>query len=122
MDVSLFIYSSVIDRVYLLVYVDDILIMGSNSSLVEDLLAKLAGAFKICDMGRPHLFLGAEMVPDDTSTVLSHRHYMRDILQWTPMEECKPLATLVPMSAKPGVSDEATFKDPTRYCSLAGAL
>lgn len=57
-DVSLFIYSQGSTKVYLLVYVDDILVMGSDSALILTLLAKLSVAFTIHDLGASSFFLG----------------------------------------------------------------
>lgn len=50
-DVSLFIYSGDATQLYLLVYVDDIFVMGSDSERVSGLVAKIVLEFKVCDMG-----------------------------------------------------------------------
>lgn len=60
--VYLFIYSQDSTQVYLLVYVDDILIMGSDPGLVSLQLAKLSTGFKICDLGAPSFFLAIQTV------------------------------------------------------------
>lgn len=61
-DVSLLIYSSASSHVYLLVYIGDILFMGSDSSLVSSILHKLASVFKIRDLGAPSFFLGIKTI------------------------------------------------------------
>lgn len=55
-DVSLFIYISGELRVYVLVYVDDILLLGSCSKLVDELMRKLSSEFKIRDLCTPRFF------------------------------------------------------------------
>ncbi|XP_031124275.1 uncharacterized protein LOC116026989 [Ipomoea triloba] len=55
-DVSLFIYSAGSVRLYLLVYVDDILVMGSDLDSVTALVAKMGSEFKIRDMGASYSY------------------------------------------------------------------
>ncbi|XP_019185991.1 PREDICTED: uncharacterized protein LOC109180736 [Ipomoea nil] len=103
------------------VYVDDILVMGSDPSLVSTLISKLSTTFKIRDLGAPGFFLGIETVRSDTGMLLSQKRYMVDILKRSGTSECKPLATSVPVSRLVAGLD-APFADPTKYRSLAGAL
>lgn len=122
-DVSLFFFSQDAACVYLLVYVDDILVMGNDSKLMTNLLAKLSVAFKIRDLGELGFFLGIEMVKQGTSVLLSQQRYMSDILKRAGMAECKPLATPISTTrSASSVLDADPFDDPTRYRSLAGAL
>ncbi|XP_019191011.1 PREDICTED: uncharacterized protein LOC109185527 [Ipomoea nil] len=120
-DVSLFIYSRDNIRLYFLVYVDDILIMGSNSDRVTALIDKLALEFKVRDMGVPSFFLVIEIVPLSGGMLLSQKRYMKDILKRAGMVDCKPVVSPV-SSAK--ITDEVVvpYADPTQYRSLACAL
>ncbi|XP_019154322.1 PREDICTED: uncharacterized protein LOC109150801 [Ipomoea nil] len=106
---------------YLLVYVDDILVMGSDAYRVTRLLTDLASEFKIRDMGAPSFFLGIETVSQDSGLFLSQQRYMRDILNRAGMVDCKPLATLVLVS-RPSSDFVVPYADLTQYRSLAGAL
>lgn len=45
--------------------------MGSDSSLVSELLQCLASTFKILDLDSPNFFLGIETVPVDGGYILS---------------------------------------------------
>ncbi|XP_019173195.1 PREDICTED: uncharacterized protein LOC109168598 [Ipomoea nil] len=121
-DVSLFIYSKSDCRVYLLVYVDDILIMGSDSALVSALFNHLAGAFKIRDLGAPRFFLGIKTVAVDGALVLSQRRYMSDILRRAGMEDCKPILTPVSTTKSGFPAESDPLPDPTLFRRLAGAL
>ncbi|XP_019198198.1 PREDICTED: uncharacterized protein LOC109192028 [Ipomoea nil] len=108
-------------QVFLLVYVVDILLMGSDSTLLFDLLKRLATTFKIRDLGTSSFFLGIETVPLDGGFILSQRKYMVDILKRAGMEVCKPLVTPV-TAACSGESSDDPFDNPTQYRRLAGAL
>ena len=60
-DTSLFIFSTSTDMYYLLVHVDDILLTGSNSLLLQHLIQLLSSKFKLRDMGLVHYFLVIEV-------------------------------------------------------------
>ncbi|XP_019158353.1 PREDICTED: uncharacterized protein LOC109155079 [Ipomoea nil] len=120
-DVSLFHYTAGTSRVFLLVYVDDIIMMGDDSALVDSLLQRLATTFKIRDLGVPTFFLGIETLSTPEGILLSQRRYIRDILNRAGMSDCKPLAT--PASVTQAVSQSTDpFDNPTQYQRLAGAL
>ncbi|XP_019177891.1 PREDICTED: uncharacterized protein LOC109173090 [Ipomoea nil] len=80
-DVSLFHYLEGDSRVFLLVYVDDIIMLGDDDVLIDRLLSKLATAFKIRDLGTPTFFLGIETLRVPEGMLLTQRRYMHDILQ-----------------------------------------
>jgi histone deacetylase 1/2 len=66
-DTSLFILSDGTNIFYLLVYVDDILLTGSNSAMLHRLIQLLSSEFKLRDLGAVHCFLGIEV----QSTILA---------------------------------------------------
>ncbi|CAH9050291.1 unnamed protein product [Cuscuta europaea] len=57
-DASLFILSSHQSYIYVLVYVDDIIVTGSTPTLVRRTIDSLAQKFSIKDLGSLHYFLG----------------------------------------------------------------
>ncbi|XP_031116525.1 uncharacterized protein LOC116020185 [Ipomoea triloba] len=120
-DVSLFHYSASTSHVFLLVYVDDIIMMGDNSTLIDALLRRLSSTFKIRDLGTPNFFLGIEMLPVKEGLLLFQRRYMGDLLTRAGMSDCKPIAT--PASITHAVVPNVElFDNPTQYKRLAGAL
>ncbi|XP_019179098.1 PREDICTED: uncharacterized protein LOC109174319 [Ipomoea nil] len=120
-DVSLFYYSSDGCQVFLLVYVDDIIMMGSNATLVNTLLSRLATAFKIRDLGKLGFFLCIETVDTKGSMILSQRRYMSNLLNQAVMVDCKQLAT--PASTTQAVtSSDEPFDNLTQYRRIVEAL
>ncbi|XP_031121068.1 uncharacterized protein LOC116024313 [Ipomoea triloba] len=120
-DVSLMHYTVGTTRVFLLVYVDDIIMMGNDPVLIDKLLQRLSTTFKIWDLGTPSFFLGIETLPVPGGLILSQRHYMSDLLKRANMTDCKPLAT--PASVTQAVAPaDAMFDYPTQYRQFAGAL
>ncbi|KAL9308947.1 putative RNA-directed DNA polymerase [Arabidopsis thaliana] len=60
-DPSLFVCLQDGKTLYLLLYVDDILLTGSDQSLLEDLLKALNNRFSMKDLGPPRYFLGIQI-------------------------------------------------------------
>ncbi|XP_019175631.1 PREDICTED: uncharacterized protein LOC109170953 [Ipomoea nil] len=120
-DVSLFYLNSEGSHVFLLVYVDDIIMMSNNTSLLDTLLGRLATVFKIQDLGKPGFFLGIETVDTTSGMILSQRRYMTDLLTRAGMVDCKPLTT--PASVTQSVTPYTElFNNPTQYRRIVGAL
>ncbi|XP_019183680.1 PREDICTED: uncharacterized protein LOC109178506 [Ipomoea nil] len=119
--VSLFYTTSGASKVYLLVYVDDIIVMGHDARAVDTLLTRLATTFKIRDLGKPSFFLGIETVDIEGGIVLSQRRYMTDLLGRARMSDCKPLTTPAAVT-KPVTASDEPFDNPTQYRQIVGAL
>ena len=62
-DTSLFIFHRQSDIIYLLLYVDDIILTGNNSSLLARFTCKLHSEFATKDLGSFSYFLGLEATP-----------------------------------------------------------
>ncbi|XP_019159666.1 PREDICTED: uncharacterized protein LOC109156266 [Ipomoea nil] len=121
-DVSLFCHTTEGSKVFLLVYVDEIIMMGSNTTLVNSLLGRLASTFKIRDLGTPGFFLGIETVSSGDGMVLSQRRYMVNVLSRDGMTDCKPLATHASSVTQPVTPSDQPFENPTQYRRIVGAL
>ena len=79
-DTSLFILKAGRDLVYVLVYVDDILVTGSNNILIQRVIDALANRFSIKDMGNLSYFLGIETIRTPAEIHLMQRKYVTDLL------------------------------------------
>ena len=67
------------------VYVDDIIITGSSSNMVCDLIEKLNIAFALRDLGNLSYFLGIVVSYDQGSMHLNQTKYISDLLHKTYM-------------------------------------
>jgi hypothetical protein len=114
-DTSLFILSLNGAMIYLLVYVDDILLTGSNSALLHRLITLLQTEFKLRDLGSVHFFLGIEVKSTVMGILLSQHKYALDIIQRAGMASCKPVDTPLSTSSKLGIVPGTPHSDPTRY-------
>lgn len=107
---------------YLLLYVDDIVLTASDSTLLGTIISQLSGEFAMTDLGPLHHFLGITVTRDDSTLFLSQAQYSRDILHRATMSTCKPCNTPVDTSSKLSATDGVPLPDGTLYRSLVGAL
>ena len=70
-DSSLFVYSSGNARLYFLVYVDDLIIIGSESSLFDNIIWQLDSKFSTKDLGVLSFFYEVEVLATSTGLLLS---------------------------------------------------
>lgn len=121
-DTSLFILKQGADFVYLLVYVDDILITGTSHQLVQRVVDTLARKFSIKDMGNLSYFCGIEAVRTKDGLHLMQRKYVTDLLTKTNMLHSKPVATPMASSPKLTLDSGSPLSDPREYRQVVGSL
>ena len=121
-DTSLFIFHRGTDMVYLLLYVDDIVLTASSPDLLRRTISALQREFSMKDLGELHHFLGMHVQKVADGLLLSQRQYILDILDRAGMADCKPCATPVDTNPKVSATSGASIADPTDFRSLAGAL
>jgi hypothetical protein len=80
-DKSLFIYNKEHVTIYLLVYVDGIIVTCSPSAAVMTLLDDLHGKFALKDLGALHYFLGMQVTRSKDGLTLSQEKYALELLQ-----------------------------------------
>lgn len=121
-DTSLFILRRGSHFVYLLVYVDDILVTGSCSTLITQTLDTLASRFSIKEPKPLHYFLGIEAVCTPQGLHLMHRKYTHDLLTANNMMHTKPVSTPMAFSTKLGLHSGTSLSDGSKYMTLVGSL
>jgi hypothetical protein len=120
-DSSLFILSVGTNIFYLLVYVDDILLMSNNSSMFNRLIQLLSSEFKFHDLGAIHYFLGIEVQSTGLGLMLRQHKYIIDIFTRAGMTSYKPIDTPV-FTLKVTILLDVLFSNLTRFCQIIGAL
>lgn len=86
-DASLFILTSSGIVLYVLVYVDDIVITGNDSASIKSFIALLGNKFSLKDMGALSYFLGIEAHRSSKGLLLAQQKYITDLLARTDMLE-----------------------------------
>lgn len=120
-DASLFIYHQDRRYLYVLVYVDDILVTG-HSDLVTACISSLADRFSLKDHGELSYFLGIEATRTSKGLHLMQRKYITDLLIKTNMLTAKHVST--PMSPTPKLSlhSGTALDDGKEYRAVLGSL
>ena len=81
--------------VILEVYVDDIILTGSDDTGILTTKTYLQQHLSISDLGSPRYFLGIEFAHQDGKLALTQRKYALGMLKETGLLGCKPEASLM---------------------------
>jgi hypothetical protein len=107
---------------YLLLYVDDMVLTASSTTLLQHFVQRLRSAFALKDMGPVHYFLGIDVKRSADGFFLSQSKYAAELLQRAGMSNCKPVDTPADTKPKTSSSDSKLLDDGSKYRSMAGAL
>jgi histone deacetylase 1/2 len=109
---------------YLLVYVDDIILVSSSATDWDRLIVSLSSDFAVKDLGKLHYFLELEVTYPGNGLALSQQKYSRDLLRRAGMLECKAATTPMSSTETLSVADGALLStdDATEYRSIVGGL
>ena len=102
-------------------YVDDIVITGSDSESILSLKSFLHSQFHIKDLGMLKYFLGIEVMRSKQEILLSQRKYVLDMLSKKGKLGAKPCSTLMAPNVQLTKEGEL-FEDLERYRRLVGKL
>jgi hypothetical protein len=123
-DTSLFFYDKGSVTIFLLIYVDDIIVASSLQEAVIAMLKDLRSDFALKDLGHLHYFLGIEVQHINNGIHPSQRKYALDVLHGVGMVNSKPCTTPLCTLGKLRIGSGELFspEDETRYRSVIGAL
>uniref|UniRef100_A0A2N9IQ78 Reverse transcriptase Ty1/copia-type domain-containing protein n=1 Tax=Fagus sylvatica TaxID=28930 RepID=A0A2N9IQ78_FAGSY len=121
-DTSLFIHRSGTELILFLIYMDDIIITGTNSISIAHLIKTLQGDFTLKDLRPFHFFLGVEYHKVDSSMYLSQCRYIIDLLRKTNLHEAKPVSSPMASSTVLNQYTGSSLSDLSSYCNVVGSL
>ena len=121
-DATLFVKKVGKTVVYLVVYVDDLLMVGNNESYIASIKKELGKSFEMTDLGYVHYYLGIEVTQHPKSIFLSQKKYIGDLLNRFGMTECNPLSTPMEQNLRLTSIEGKEFEDATKYRQLVGSL
>jgi hypothetical protein len=107
-NTSLFYFHQENISMFVLVYVDDIIVASSSQQATKHLLHQLSQEFTIKDLGDLHYFLGIEVHKVSNGIILTQDKYASDLLQKVGIRDCKPVNS--PMSTSEKLSIEGPEK------------
>ena len=115
-------HTSTSQCIYLIVYVDDIVIIGNDQDGIQKLKQHLFNHFQTKDLEKLKYFLGIEVAQSNSKVVISQRKYTLNILVDTGMLDCKLVDTPMDPNAKLVSKQGEPLQDPGRYQQLVGKL
>ncbi|KAJ0533037.1 putative RNA-directed DNA polymerase [Helianthus annuus] len=121
-DHSLFLYNNKDIFVAILIYVDDVIMVGNNLAKIQEIKTCLHDQFSIKDLGPLKYFLGIEVARTSRGLVLSQRKYTLDILEDSGMEGCRPSSFPIEQNLKLGIEENDPTVDVGCYRRLIGRL
>lgn len=110
-DYCLYVNTSNKEIIYLLLYVDDLLIVSENLCLVNEVKSALLERFQMQDMGSISNFLGLDITRSNDELHISQSKYLGKLVQKFGLENCNPVKT--PMEVK---GNEITQDEENNNC------
>lgn len=103
---------------YILLYVDDIILIASSDTLCQSIITQLGSKFAMKDLYPLSYFLGVVVTRHAGGLFLSRRKYVQEIIECAGMTSCKPSATPVDSKLKLGAVSGFTIEDPHSTIAL----
>ncbi|XP_016571248.2 uncharacterized mitochondrial protein AtMg00810-like [Capsicum annuum] len=117
--------------VMILVYVDDLLITGDNTDMINAAKGTLHKQFKLKDLVELKYFLGIEVLRSASGVILIQRKYVLELISEIGLAGAKPATTPLKTNAKltsvevdetVGVKGDGILSDTTSYQRLVGKI
>ena len=83
--------------IVLSLYVDDLLVTGSNVQLIDAFKKQMRSVFEMTDLGFMSYFLGMEVYQSKEGIFISQKKYVEEILKKFRMQHYKLVATPFPI-------------------------
>jgi uncharacterized protein (DUF2164 family) len=112
-DSSLFAYHHGSIHIFILVYVDDIIITRNHNATIIELIAMLQLDFSMKDLGALNYFLGIQVLRDSNGIHLGQTKYITDLLNRVNMAKSKPYRAPCVAGTKMSKLEGELLIDPT---------
>ncbi|CAJ2647569.1 unnamed protein product [Trifolium pratense] len=103
-------------------YVDDLLITGSNDSYIGEFKSDLKKEFEMTDLGHMTYFLGIEFVRTKQGILMHQSKYASEILKKFDMDKCNSALSPAEPRLQLSSSENENDIDPTLYRKIIGSL
>lgn len=121
-DHSVFVKQTSTRTIILVVYVDNIILSGSDLQGIEEVKVRLKQQFQTKDLDQLICFLGIEVPRGKKGLVLSQRKYVQDLLSEARMLGSRTKDTPMDPNVNFGDEESPDFEDKKRYKTFVGEL
>ena len=108
--------------IYFLVYVDDLIIISNDPSLVDNIIRQLDSKFSTKDIRVLSFFCGVEVLATSTGLLPSQKKYVIDLLRKHNMLDSKPISTSLVVGTSLTTTYDSASVNATMYCQVVGGL
>lgn len=103
-------------------YVDDLIITGTDTDRIQTFITKLAARFSVKDLGPLSYFLGVEVISTRDCMFLSQHKYIHYLLVKAKMSNAKDFTSPMSPNQVPVFNDSTSLTDATEYRSIVGGM
>ena len=121
-EATLYVKGTDANLIIVSVYVDDLLVTGSDKTLIEEFKAEMLNVFEMADLGLMSYFLGMEVKQSNDGIFICQTKYAKQILKKFHMESCKSTSTPMNLKEKFNKNDGTNKVNEGLYRSLIGCL
>jgi len=121
-DISLYVKKTDHGIVVIVIYVDDLIIIGDSDVDIFYLKKLLKQKFEMKDLGELCYFLGIEVVQSPKGIWLLQRQYALNKLSKYGMMGCKPISIPLEQNVKLSADEGDLVEDTTMYKHIVGSL
>jgi hypothetical protein len=108
--------------IVIVIYVDDLIIIGDKDVDIFDLKKLLKQKFEMKDLGKLRYFLGIEVIQSPKGIWLLQRQYALNKLSEYGMTGCKPILIPLEQNVKLSADEGDLMEDTTMYIRIMGSL
>src|SRR6266498_582322 len=109
------------EGVILCLYVDDILIFGTNIDVINEVKSFLSKSFDMKDLGEADVILNIKLIKDKSGITLLQSYYVEKVLSRFGYMDSKPSPTPYDPSVMVW-KNKGIFKDQLRYSQIIGSI
>eukprot|EP00253_Pinus_taeda_P036726 PITA_36726 len=121
-DANLYIKHTGDDILFVVVYVDDLIITGSSAHLIHGIKQDLCRTFDMTDLGLLHYCLGVEVWQTENHIFLFQSKYAKNLVGRFRMQDCKLATTPMGPGLKLSAQSSSLPVDETLFRQLVGSL
>jgi len=121
-DFSLYVKKTNHGIVVIVIYVDDLIIIGNSDVDIFDLKKLLKQKFEMKDLGELHYFLDIEVTQSPKGIWLLQRQYALNKLSKYGRMGCKPISIPLEQNVKLSANEGNLVEDTTMYKRIVGSL
>jgi hypothetical protein len=108
--------------VVIVIYVDDLIMIGDSDTYIFDLKKLLKQKFEMKDLGKLRYFFGIEVIQSPKGIWLLQREYALNKLSEYGMMGCKPILIPLVQNVKLSVDEGNLVEDTTMYRRIMGSM